>query len=81
MATMFTRLKTNRKCVGTTSQKNLLWWKTFLQYIRPQKGILNAWKEIKIEELNNLVSSMQDRVYDVIRLNGSKTKYQQPYFI
>jgi transposase len=38
-------------------------------------AILNSWEEISLEHLQKLVSSMPDRIFEVIKLNGAKTKY------
>lgn len=40
-----------------------------------KKAIIASWNEIRDEELQKLVTSMPDRIFQVIRLNGAKTKY------
>lgn len=38
-------------------------------------AILKAWDEVSLDQLNNLVKSMPNRIYEVIRLGGAKTHY------
>ena len=38
-------------------------------------AILKSWEEISIDQLRDLVNSMPDRIFEVIKLNGAKTKY------
>jgi hypothetical protein len=38
-------------------------------------AINNSWREIRTQTLENLVNSMQQRVFEVINNNGSKTSY------
>ncbi len=38
-------------------------------------AILKEWEGISIDQLQNLVESMPDRIFQVIKLNGAKTKY------
>ncbi|CAF3248556.1 unnamed protein product [Rotaria socialis] len=37
--------------------------------------IIKSWEEISIEQLRALVKSMPERIFEVIKLNGAKTKY------
>jgi hypothetical protein len=37
--------------------------------------IIKSWEEINIEQLRGLVESMPERIFEVIKLNGAKTKY------
>ncbi|CAM4841506.1 unnamed protein product [Rotaria magnacalcarata] len=37
--------------------------------------IIKSWEEITIEQLRALVESMPERIFEVIKLNGAKTKY------
>ncbi|CAF1535359.1 unnamed protein product [Adineta steineri] len=37
--------------------------------------IIKSWEEISIEQLRALVESMPERIFEVIKLNGAKTKY------
>lgn len=38
-------------------------------------AILKSWEEITPNELRSLVNSMPDRLFEVIKLNGAKTRY------
>ncbi|CAF1626693.1 unnamed protein product [Rotaria magnacalcarata] len=38
-------------------------------------AILKSWEKINIEQLRTLVESMPERIFEVIKLNGAKTKY------
>ncbi|CAF2016077.1 unnamed protein product [Rotaria magnacalcarata] len=38
-------------------------------------AILKSWEEISINQLRDLVSSMPDRIFEVIKLNEAKTRY------
>ncbi|CAF4582155.1 unnamed protein product, partial [Rotaria socialis] len=38
--------------------------------------ITKSWEEISIEQLRALVESMPERIFEVIKLNGAKTKYR-----
>ena len=38
-------------------------------------AIEREWSNIKISELRNFISSMPNRIFEVIRENGAKTKY------
>lgn len=38
-------------------------------------AIIQSWAEITNAERRSLVESMRNRIYEVIRLNGAKTKY------
>ena len=38
-------------------------------------AIMKSWEEINIEQLRALVESMLERIFEVIKLNGAKTKY------
>ena len=38
-------------------------------------AILKSWEEITIDQLRNLVNSMPERIFEVIKLNGAKTRY------
>lgn len=38
-------------------------------------AILKSWEEISIHKLRDLVSSTPDRIFEVIKLNGAKTRY------
>ena len=40
-----------------------------------KKAILSAWNRIEMKYLQNLVSSMPNRIFNVIRLNGAKAHY------
>jgi transposase len=40
-----------------------------------EKAIVREWKNIELTELQNLVESMSDRIFDVIHSGGVKTKY------
>ncbi|CAF4662856.1 unnamed protein product, partial [Rotaria socialis] len=37
--------------------------------------IIKFWEEISIEQLRALVKSKPERIFEVIKLNGAKTKY------
>ncbi|CAF1272738.1 unnamed protein product [Rotaria magnacalcarata] len=37
--------------------------------------IIKSWEEISIEQLHALVESIPERIFEVIKLNGAKTKY------
>ena len=39
-------------------------------------AILKSWEKITIDQLRNLVNSMPERIFEVIKLNGAKTRYQ-----
>ena len=39
-------------------------------------AILKSWKEITIDKLRNLVNSMPERIFEVIKFNGAKTRYE-----
>ena len=38
-------------------------------------AIFKSWEEITIDQLRNLVNSMPARIFEVIKLNGAKTRY------
>ena len=38
-------------------------------------AIVRSWKEIDQSECQNLINSMPNRIFEVIKLNGAKTKY------
>ena len=38
-------------------------------------AILKSWEDIIIDQLGNLVNSMAERIFEVIKLNGPKTRY------
>jgi len=40
-----------------------------------KNAILKAWNEVTEEERKNLVNSIPNRIYELIRLQGRKTKY------
>ena len=40
-----------------------------------KKAILSAWNRIEMKYLQNLVSSMPNGIFNVIRLNGAKAHY------
>ncbi|CAM4954025.1 unnamed protein product, partial [Rotaria socialis] len=37
--------------------------------------LTKSWEEISIEQLRALVESMPERIFEVTKLNGAKTKY------
>ena len=40
-----------------------------------KKAILTSWKKISIFECRNLINSMPNRLFELIKVNGAKTKY------
>ena len=39
-------------------------------------AILKSWEEITIDQLGNLVNSMPEKIFEVMKLNGAKTRYE-----
>jgi transposase len=40
-----------------------------------KRAITKSWSELPITEIKNLINSMPNRLFELIRLNGEKTKY------
>ena len=60
---------------GILARKVYAGGKQFRSKEQLKTAILKSWEEISIEQLRALVESMPERIFEVIKLNGAKTKY------
>ena len=60
---------------GILARKVYVEGKQFRTKKQLKTTIMNSWEEINIEQLRALVESMPKRIFEVIKLNGAKTKY------
>ena len=60
---------------GILARKVFAEGKQFRTREQLKTAISKAWEEINIDHLRKLVNSMPDRLFEVIKLNGAKTKY------
>ncbi|CAF3604407.1 unnamed protein product [Rotaria socialis] len=60
---------------GILARKVYAGGKQFRSKEQLKTAILKSWEEISIEQLRALVESMPERIFELIKLNGTKTKY------
>ena len=61
--------------MGHAIKEGLFKGKQFRTREQLKAAILKSWEEISINQLHDLVSSMSDRIFEVIKLNEAKTRY------